>query len=301
MTAQSQRFGLARAIDLLLALRQRDQTRRLDPEHAEGVQRRVELALAAVDQQHVGEDLLLLLQATKAATDDLADRGEVVNALDAPDAEASVARLEGQSVEELHQRGDRLGAAEMSDVNALDGARGLLQPQHLAQADQPFLRVDGKDLWLDVALDIAALAEFLQCRDVIAQPRRPLELHLRAGVEHFLLHLAKQTVLLPFQDHAQGADLLTVILLADAEVTRSGALVDAVQETRTEPAPARVLGVDVQRAGAELEQALEHLHGVAQALGAGERPVEANTPATRRARELDAREIFANADLQIGE
>src|SRR5205814_10660385 len=71
VTTQPQGFRHAGAVDLFLALRQRDQARRLDAEHAEDVQRRVELPLAAVDEQHVGEGLLLLLQATEAAADDL--------------------------------------------------------------------------------------------------------------------------------------------------------------------------------------------------------------------------------------
>ena len=38
-----------------------------------------------------------------------------------------------------------------------------------------------------------------------------------------------------------------------------------------------------------------------QALGAGERAVELDALAPRRARELDAREVLADADLQVGE
>ena len=50
----------------------------------EGLERlegRVELPLAAVDQEDVGEGLVALLEALDAAADDLADRGEVVDAL----------------------------------------------------------------------------------------------------------------------------------------------------------------------------------------------------------------------------
>ena len=59
MPAQAQRLRLAGAIDFLLALGQRDQARRLLAQHAEDFQRRVELALAAVDEQDVGKHLLL--------------------------------------------------------------------------------------------------------------------------------------------------------------------------------------------------------------------------------------------------
>src|SRR5437870_7740461 len=54
--AQAQRLGLAGPVDLLLALGQRDQAQRLQAQQAEGLERRVELALAAVDQPDVGKD-----------------------------------------------------------------------------------------------------------------------------------------------------------------------------------------------------------------------------------------------------
>ena len=59
------------------------------------------------------------------------------------------------------------------------------------------------------------------------------------------------------------------------------------------------LFVDVQRAGAELEDLLQHLHRAAQAAGAGERPVELRAPLVRLAGELDAGKILAGGDLQV--
>ena len=47
VAAQPDRLGRARPVDLLLALGQGDQARRLDPQHGEGVQRRVEYRFAA--------------------------------------------------------------------------------------------------------------------------------------------------------------------------------------------------------------------------------------------------------------
>ena len=88
--------------------------------------------------------------------------------------------------------------------------------------------------------------------------------------------------------------------LRHAEIARCRALTDAVQQARPKPAPAAVVGVDVQRAGAELKDALQHPDGVAQRAGAGERPIEPDAAAARLARELDAREVLADADLQIG-
>src|SRR3954447_14929685 len=61
--AQAQRLRRAGAVDLLLALGQRQQAGRLDAEHPERLQGGVQLPLAAVDQEHVGKDLPLLLTA----------------------------------------------------------------------------------------------------------------------------------------------------------------------------------------------------------------------------------------------
>ena len=85
-----------------------------------------------------------------------------------------------------------------------------------------------------------------------------------------------------------------------AEVARGRTLADAVQQARPKPTPAVVVGADVQRTGAELEEALQHLHRLPQRAGAGERAVELDAAPPRRPRELDAREFFAYSDLQIG-
>ena len=65
--AQDDRVGPAGDVDLLLLLGQRDQGRRGDAERLEGVEGRVELALAAVDQEDVGERLVALLEALDPA------------------------------------------------------------------------------------------------------------------------------------------------------------------------------------------------------------------------------------------
>ena len=106
---------------------------------------------------------------------------------------------------------------------------------------------------------------------------------------------------LPLEDQAETANLLAIIFPGDAEVAGGGALADAVQDAGAKPAPAVVLGGDIQRAGAKLEDALEHLHRRPEALGAGEGAIELHAAAARRARELDARKLLANADLQVRE
>ncbi len=63
--------------------------------------------------------------------------------------------------------------ASVGDVDAFDRPRPLVQVQHLPQAGQPALRVDGKDLGLDVRFQLAALVERFEHLDFVAQPGRP--------------------------------------------------------------------------------------------------------------------------------
>src|SRR5262249_8027236 len=179
----------------------------------------------------------------------------------------------------------RLLAAEVGDVDALDDTRRLLQPQHLAQADEALLRLDLEDLRLHVLVDLAAQAERLERLNVVTHAGGLLEEEGLAGLLHVALHLAEEPVLLARQHQPQGADLLAVLLLGDAEVTRGRTLPNIVENAGAEPAPAFVLRVDVEGAGAELEDALQHLDGGAEALGAGERAVELDAAPPRRARE----------------
>ena len=65
--AEDDRVGAAGDVDLFLALGQRDHGRGNDLQGLEGVQRRAELALAAVDQEDVGERLIALLESLDSA------------------------------------------------------------------------------------------------------------------------------------------------------------------------------------------------------------------------------------------
>ena len=92
----------------------------------------------------------------------------------------------------------------------LRSVRGVFsQAEHFAQADQPLLRIDRKNLRLHVFADFAALAELTQRFDVIAQPRRFLEQHCgRAGpLAHLRFYLADRAALfLPLHHHAATSE-----------------------------------------------------------------------------------------------
>ena len=185
-----------------------------------------------------------------------------------------------------HQRADRLRPAEVGDVHAVDRPRGRLQLEDLLQALQALARVDVEDLGLRVLGQVAAEVEGLQGLDLVAEPGGLLELQVLARRLHLLLHLGEHHVLLAVEEEPEAADVGAVRLAVDPQVARGGALVDRVEQAGPEPPPARVALLDVQRAGAELEDPLQDLDRPAQALGAGERPVELHAAVERLAGEI---------------
>ena len=72
------------------------------------------------------------------------------------------------------------------------------------------------------------------------------------------------------------------------------------EQAGAKPAPARVVFLDVQRAGAELEDPLQDLDRPAQALGPRERAIELDAAVERLAGEVDAGKVLAGRDLQVG-
>ena len=156
-----------------------------------------------------------------------------------------------------------------SIVRGIDSSsRTFLQPL------QALARVDVEDLGLGVLGEVAAEVEVLERLDLVAEPGGLLELEGLARLLHLLLHLREDDVLLAVEEEAEPADVLAVGLAVDPQVARGGALVDRVQQAGAEPPPAGVVLLDVERAGAELEDLLEDLDRPAQALGPGERAVE---------------------------
>src|SRR5205085_6099951 len=116
-----------------------------------------------------------------------------------------------------------------------------------------------------------AAIEPLEQADFIAQASRQLELQLLRRVLHFAFQLGQQADLAALQKTNQAVDVLAILVFADSQVARRGALLDASQKARPEPAPAIVPVIDVQGAGAKLEYPLQHLNGAAQRSGVGER------------------------------
>src|SRR5262249_5217528 len=99
----------------------------------------------------------------------------------------------------------------------------------------------------------------------------------------------------------EPANIGPVRFAVDPQVAWGGALLNRVQQTGTKPAPARVILLDVERAGAKLENPLEHLDGAAQTFGAREGTIELHAAVERLPGEVHPREILASRDLKVRE
>jgi hypothetical protein len=93
----------------------------------------VKLAQSAIDQHQRGHGLLLFEQAAIAARDHLAHGGEVVHAGDGFDFELAIGLLVHLAVFPDHQRGHRLRALDVGDVEALDAAGQLGEHERVGQ------------------------------------------------------------------------------------------------------------------------------------------------------------------------
>src|SRR5438067_2433278 len=117
MPAQTNRLGIARPVDFLVAFGQRNEAGWLLAQEAKHLQGRIQLSLAAVDQQNIRKYRFLAPALAVAIAnpprDNLADRREIIHAGYRLDAKPAIARLERQAVDERHQRRHRLVAAQM--------------------------------------------------------------------------------------------------------------------------------------------------------------------------------------------
>src|SRR5262245_10888797 len=106
------------------------------------------------------------------------DRREVVDPCDTLDPEALVSVLERQTIDELHQTGDRLASSEVSNIDAFDPAGERRQLEYLLQPREPFLGIDKKYLRLRMFFEIAAQAQVAEGLEFVAQARGVLELQI---------------------------------------------------------------------------------------------------------------------------
>src|SRR5690606_5054302 len=116
-----------------LALRDTDQRDAVDLEFLQHVLGLLELPAAAVDEQHVGRRRLAALHTGVAPRERLPERRIVVTRRDAADVDAAVVRFHRAVRPEHDTRRDRLLAAGVADIEALEPARRLVEPERFRE------------------------------------------------------------------------------------------------------------------------------------------------------------------------
>ncbi len=202
------------------------------------------------------------------------DAAKVINALNFSNFESSIARLERQTVNELHETRHGFTTPQMGDVDAFNRAGRLIQLQHLTQSGQTLFGSIWKTSGCACVSNSPRRSSVSSIWISSRKPGRFFKILSARCFLHFVAHLFQQSRLVSLKEHLQSPDIATVLFFANSQVTRSGALIDAGQQARSKPLPALVAVFDVQTAGAKLEDALHHLQRPAQRSGAGEGSIE---------------------------
>src|SRR5262249_3233749 len=153
-----------------------------------------------------------------------------------------------------------------------------------------------EDFGLSMLGKIAPEIERFQRLDLVAESCGLLEQQFLAGGTHLVVELFEHNVLLAVQKQTQTADIGAVRLAIDSEAARLRTLVERMEQTRTEPPPARVALLDVERARPEFEDLLQDADRASKAPSARERAVELDPAIERLASEIDPRKVVAGRD-----
>jgi hypothetical protein len=171
---------------------------------------------------------------------------KVIDSRYVADFVTAIPGFERKSVEKLHQAGDRLFACEVSDVDPFDRTRYFLELQDLSQSCQSLLGVNEKDFGLSVRVELATRVEVLQHSDFVAQPRRFFKFQRLGCRRHLVPHFLQQRIFPAFEKQLQPLDVTAILFLADPQIARSSALIDAGQQAWPEPLPPFILGINVE-------------------------------------------------------
>ena len=161
IASEPQRLFLARLIDLLFAFGQRHKNRRSQIAIAKRCQGRIELTFTSIDHQQIRKRFFLDGHSSKPSGNHLVNRSEIVDAFDSLDLVTPISRLKRESIEKLNQRGHRVLASQVCDVDPFDHPWVAIHTEHLAQGSHAPLWVDVKNLRLSMRIDLAASIEVL--------------------------------------------------------------------------------------------------------------------------------------------
>ncbi len=95
---------------------------------------------------------MIITQLAEASRDHFVDTSKVINALHVLNTVSSISGLEGQSINKLHQTGDRFVAPQVCNIDAFDHSRRRLQFQDLLQTVDALFGIDVEDLGLHMCV-----------------------------------------------------------------------------------------------------------------------------------------------------
>jgi hypothetical protein len=153
VAGQTDRLALPLDVDQLLLLREADHHGRAVGELRQRLERRMELAEASVDEQHVRQQFPVLLRILPSPGDHLADRTVVVVSR-CRDPVAAVRILEWLAVDEADLARHRLLATEVRDVDRFHAADRPVHSERALQAARTHRRItrEHHELGLPVVL-----------------------------------------------------------------------------------------------------------------------------------------------------
>src|SRR5215218_10226304 len=93
----------------------------------------------------------------------------------------------------------------------------------------------------------------------------PFKVQFAGSLLHRCFEFKDQSVFLAIEHHLQPAYLLSILLLGDPKITGSVTLANAVQQAGSKPSPLIFVFIDIELAGAKLEDALQHVNCCPQA------------------------------------
>lgn len=292
-------------VDEFFFLRQADDHGWADVELFEGFERGVKLAESAVDEDDIGVELLALAGVAVSSGDDFTD-GHVVIIIDGLNFVTAVLVFEWLAVHEADFRADGFSALEVGDIDGFDASHGAVEAEGSAEAFCALAWVghEGFGLGLPVVFFVGALLEFFNSFDLIAEGGGIFEAKIRGGLLHLGVHFAKHDRAFRAEELDESVDVTAVGLGCDLGGAGAGALFDGVEQAGAEESVPGVVGVDVEGAGAEFENALEELNGFAQGVDADERAEGFGAfvfGGVGVSGDVDAGVVVAEGDDEVGE
>ena len=262
----------------------------------------VKLAEAAVDEDHVGVELVVLPGLAIAARNDLLNREIIVVTQIMFDLVAAIGIFEWHAVNEADLGADSFAALKMGDVDGLDNPRRLGQAEGFLQFRDAFLGMSDEGLGLPELLGAfaGAIAQSVEGFDFVAQLGRALEVDRLGSLFHLLLQIAQNGFAVAVEKLDEATDVVAIRIAGNFVGTGGSALIDGIEKAGAEEFLARIGFEYLQVAGAKFEGPLEVLDSFFELINAGEWAIEFDAFGAGDAGDVDAGIIIVERDHQVG-